>query len=396
MSYERINDLGSYASEADLWQSYPAGGMEGDYALAGGTTVYWDRVLSRWVTGDGASPADGGSTAGQVTADGGDDAHKDSDENIGVNSLGRFDNVGDVWELWPEGGREGDYVEIGGVVYYWNKYTQTWDKDYAANNKTEGTAGTDVDIPRSEINNLGCYDSLSALWERWPEGGREGDYADVGGVRYYWNWYTHQWQSGDITTGTPLPVSEVPGGDVIVKAVELTNVGSYDSLQALWQAYPSGGVLGDYADIGGVRHWWNPYTSQWQNSNSGVSHSGERTYVLDGNLLVNGSLAVNFDILCKKLEERLRAMQTTIQSGIGTISVTEVDSLCADSEHTTVMHIQRMGRVAASTSESQQSATSEVTVKRVAISVEELAKIPEAAVVETVSSVPQKADIETV
>ena len=40
--------------------------------------------------------------------------------------LGEFPSVGAVWLRYPQGGREGDYVTIGGVKYAWNKYRMCW------------------------------------------------------------------------------------------------------------------------------------------------------------------------------------------------------------------------------------------------------------------------------
>ncbi len=40
--------------------------------------------------------------------------------------LGEFPSVGAVWLRYPQGGREGDYVTIGGVRHVWNKYRMCW------------------------------------------------------------------------------------------------------------------------------------------------------------------------------------------------------------------------------------------------------------------------------
>ena len=45
------------------------------------------------------------------------------------------------------------------------------------------------------FNYLGSYASVAALWESFPEGGIEGDYAKVGNDFYGWNQYTRQWQA---------------------------------------------------------------------------------------------------------------------------------------------------------------------------------------------------------
>lgn len=44
-----------------------------------------------------------------------------------INKLeGEFYDVAAVWAKYPEGGIEGDYVEIGGDIYGWNKYEKQW------------------------------------------------------------------------------------------------------------------------------------------------------------------------------------------------------------------------------------------------------------------------------
>ena len=40
--------------------------------------------------------------------------------------LGEFPSIGAVWLRYPLGGREGDYVTIGGVRHVWNKYRMCW------------------------------------------------------------------------------------------------------------------------------------------------------------------------------------------------------------------------------------------------------------------------------
>ena len=40
--------------------------------------------------------------------------------------LGEFPSIGAVWLRYPQGGREGDYVTIGGVKHVWNKYRMRW------------------------------------------------------------------------------------------------------------------------------------------------------------------------------------------------------------------------------------------------------------------------------
>lgn len=47
-------------------------------------------------------------------------------QNEFVNYLGGFTSIDEVWEKYPEGGHEGDYISINGEQISWNKYTQSW------------------------------------------------------------------------------------------------------------------------------------------------------------------------------------------------------------------------------------------------------------------------------
>lgn len=50
----------------------------------------------------------------------------DEMQNKFVNFLGEFNNIDEVWERYPEGGHEGDYITIAGELLAWNKYTRQW------------------------------------------------------------------------------------------------------------------------------------------------------------------------------------------------------------------------------------------------------------------------------
>lgn len=45
-----------------------------------------------------------------------------------LNNLGTFDSISSVWKAYPYGGKEGDYVIIGGNKIGWDKYTQRWEE----------------------------------------------------------------------------------------------------------------------------------------------------------------------------------------------------------------------------------------------------------------------------
>lgn len=48
-----------------------------------------------------------------------------------IRNLGNFANIEAVWEAYPNGGIEGDYVTVSGVsgTLSWNKYTRTWGEE---------------------------------------------------------------------------------------------------------------------------------------------------------------------------------------------------------------------------------------------------------------------------
>ena len=44
-----------------------------------------------------------------------------------INFLGNYDNLAAVEAAYPYGGSEGDYLNIAGTKYSWNKYTLQWE-----------------------------------------------------------------------------------------------------------------------------------------------------------------------------------------------------------------------------------------------------------------------------
>lgn len=103
--------------------------------------------------------------------------------NVDINYLGRFGNIGDVWARHPEGGREGDYLDINGDRYRWNKYDELWEQRDKVNvnvaRKTE-VFGGDVHVMndlvvggtlrahRVKQPNCGLYPSLESLKAAYP------------------------------------------------------------------------------------------------------------------------------------------------------------------------------------------------------------------------------------
>ena len=48
-----------------------------------------------------------------------------------------------------------------------------------------------------ELNDLGSFDDINAVWKKYPEGGKEGDYLTIRDVKYRWNKYDRMRVSED-------------------------------------------------------------------------------------------------------------------------------------------------------------------------------------------------------
>lgn len=74
-----------------------------------------------------------------------------------INKLGTFADMSAVWAKHPEGGRDGDYITIGTVVYYWSDLARQWiaagsdDSSNPTSQTIEGdlNVGGDLDVAGS-------------------------------------------------------------------------------------------------------------------------------------------------------------------------------------------------------------------------------------------------------
>ena len=113
----------------------------------------------------------------------------------------------------------------------------------------------------SDINDLGSFSSIDAVWAKYPEGGKEGDYCTVGGNKYRWNKYDCIWENAEVVTQSTARKVETFDGDVHVhndlvvggvlraKNVKQPNCGLFDTVAALKAAYPTPEV-GMWATVG--------------------------------------------------------------------------------------------------------------------------------------------------
>ena len=113
----------------------------------------------------------------------------------------------------------------------------------------------------SDINNLGSFSSIDAVWAQYPEGGIEGDYLDINGVKYRWNKYNQIWENAEVVTESTAKKTETVDGNLTVennlvvagtlraKAVKQPNCGLFTTLDALKAKYPTPEV-GYWATVG--------------------------------------------------------------------------------------------------------------------------------------------------
>ena len=108
------------------------------------------------------------------------------------NFLGTFNSIGEVHIKYPMGGVQGEYVTIGDTNYYWNPFSLEW--------TTEKPTLTVPANKVKETNNLGSFKNILEVYNKYPDGGQEGDYLFIDGIEYIWNKWERQWQSkGDVT-----------------------------------------------------------------------------------------------------------------------------------------------------------------------------------------------------
>lgn len=124
-----------------------------------------------------------------------------------------------------------------------------------------------------DINNLGNYASMTAVWNAFPDGGHEGDYLYIpneSGTKYNWDKYLNEWVTeehvspsrhaaefseveidGDLTVGGDASVDGDlhVGGLIRAAGVKQPNVGLFATLTALQTAYPNP-VVGMWAVVG--------------------------------------------------------------------------------------------------------------------------------------------------
>lgn len=155
-------DKGTFASMDAVWAAFPDGGSEGDYLTIGSDRYHWNKWEQLWESS--------GETQVPVV-------------NHYVTNLGTFATMDEVWNLYPDGGHDGEWLTINSIRYYWDIYNQLWASE-------DGTA---TYLELHDVTNRGSYTDIEAVYSALPNGGAEGDYIYIDGIKYRWNKYTHVW-----------------------------------------------------------------------------------------------------------------------------------------------------------------------------------------------------------
>lgn len=74
--------------------------------------------------------------------------------------------------------------------------------------------------------------------------------------------------------------------------MDKNNLGSFNSLQELWEAHPEGGHEGDYATVNGVVFRWNKYNRIWSGTGTPMETYGRKTDLHEGDVVINNDLTV--------------------------------------------------------------------------------------------------------
>lgn len=102
-----------------------------------------------------------------------------------------------------------------------------------------------------DLNDLGSFASINALWAAHPEGGQEGDYCTIDGVKYRWDKYDRMWVADPNFGPTPARNVDTFYGDVNIhnnltvagtlraKGINNPCVGFFPSEEALEEKWPT-------------------------------------------------------------------------------------------------------------------------------------------------------------
>lgn len=292
-----VNYLGTYETLDQVWEAYPEGGKEGDYLYIASVLKKWDKYASAW-----ADPT-------EEDVDGSTIMSLEEDVVVGsstlINYLGRFETLGDTLNAYPEGGNEGDYIYVGDDIYAWDKYANEWVVSLDA--PLEVTISEEDIIPNSNtfINYLGGFVDRDAVWQKYPEGGKVGDYLYIASDLHIWDKYICNWVAATPPDESSQirPIEHLSQEGVVEYSENYINyLGVFESIEQAWEAYPEGGKEGDYIIVGGEQLRWNKYTSNWGEYDPDASTPARPVATIYGDLHVHNDVIIGEDLYARILE----------------------------------------------------------------------------------------------
>lgn len=292
-----VNYLGTYETLDQVWEAYPEGGKEGDYLYIASVLKKWNKYTSAWA--DPTEEDVEGSTIVSLEED------VVVGSSILINYLGRFETLEDALNAYPEGGNEGDYIYVGDDIYAWDKYANEWVVSLDA--PLEVAISEEDIIPNSNtfINYLGGFVDRDAVWQKYPEGGKVGDYLYIASDLHIWDKYICNW----VAATPPDESSQIRPIEVLTQegVVEYSEnyinyLGVFESIEQAWEAYPEGGKEGDYIIVGGEQLRWNKYTSNWGEYDPDASTPARPVATIYGDLHVHNDVIIGEDLYARILE----------------------------------------------------------------------------------------------
>lgn len=292
-----VNYLGTYETLDQVWEAYPEGGKEGDYLYIASVLKKWDKYASAW-----ADPT-------EEDVDGSTIMSLEEDVVVGsstlINYLGRFETLGDTLNAYPEGGNEGDYIYVGDDIYAWDKYANEWVVSLDA--PLEVTISEEDIIPNSNtfINYLGGFVDRDAVWHKYPEGGKVGDYLYIASDLHIWDKYICNWVAATPPDESSQirPIEHLSQEGVVEYSENYINyLGVFESIEQAWEAYPEGGKEGDYIIVGGEQLRWNKYTANWGEYDPDASTPARPVATIYGDLHVHNDVIIGEDLYARILE----------------------------------------------------------------------------------------------
>ena len=287
-----FNYLGTFASVAVLWESFPEGGMEGDYAKIGNDFYGWNKYTRQWQSIE--EPAGTPEEEEQEPVEPPQVEPAQEEEEQDVNFLGDYATLAAAWQAIPEGGQDGDYITINGTRYNWNSIQRNW--GVSTNRVAPLTSPSAVVSEHSsDINYLGAFASLDDAWVFYPEGGRQGDYIYIVTSETIYSWSQGE-RAWTVNSNPEITVSFLL--DTPTTSVRINYLGDFDSVDAAWIIHPEGGYEGDYIHVDGDILLWNKYSRNWGDSADAstpaiVSQTVYGDLQVMHNLIVSGAISAD-------------------------------------------------------------------------------------------------------